>query len=223
MGNAPEVPGAMNAMAADLLSDGVTPDQLDAALQRCRRECVYPVRLPHIFQRVPGRETPAPDAEMRRAWDELVRFTEKYVGMDSISGVYHPKFGFHGPRVNAWTGEIKKPATYPRLSQRILDCVRRTGGWAAYACMDEDDFPHQQRRFFDEYLAWLAVEKVEPAKLVGAPPTPQLSGKVEGDEATDEDRYQLRCELARICGKPMPKRGEAKRGEGGPVRVGGLL
>jgi hypothetical protein len=217
MGNAPEVPGAMNAMAADLLSDGVTPEQLDAALRRCRRECVFPVRLPHIFQRIAGHETPAPDAEMRRAWDELVQFTAKYVSNNPLTGACHPDFGSYGPVRDPWTGEVKKVARYPKLSQRILDCVRRTGGWEAYACMDEDDFPHQQRRFFDEYAAWFAVEKVESANLIElAAPAPKLldaGRKVEDEQGVpldDETRYEMRCALARMFGKPMPKRSGAR-------------
>jgi hypothetical protein len=69
------------------------------------------------------------------------------------------------------------PKTFPKLSQRILDTVRHTGGWRTYKCMTDDDFPHQQKRFFEEYAAWTAVEQIPPAKLLTETPTLQLMAK----------------------------------------------
>jgi hypothetical protein len=89
------------------------------------------------------------DAEMRAAWDILTKYVGKYVG-NSVEGNYGPQYGSYGP--SQW------PARYPELPQRILDCIRRSGGWAVYKNMGEDDVPHQQRRFFEEYRAWTAVE-----------------------------------------------------------------
>jgi hypothetical protein len=43
-------------MAADLLDEGATLEEISTALSRCRKECRFPVRLPDIWQRVPGRE-----------------------------------------------------------------------------------------------------------------------------------------------------------------------
>ena len=73
MGNPPEATGALNAMAASLLEDGATVEQISAALKRCTKECRFPVRLPDIYQRITGREVPHVEAEMRAAWDEMQR------------------------------------------------------------------------------------------------------------------------------------------------------
>lgn len=54
MGNPPEMTGALSLMANDLLKEGISLDQIRESLRRCSMECVFPVRLPHIFQRVPG-------------------------------------------------------------------------------------------------------------------------------------------------------------------------
>ena len=55
VGNAPEVKGAIAAMSIALLSRA-TSEQISAALDRCMVECRFPVRLPDIFQRIPGTE-----------------------------------------------------------------------------------------------------------------------------------------------------------------------
>jgi len=143
MGNMPEVEGSLTAMAEVLLLEA-SHDNIKIALDRCMRECRWPVRLPDIFLRIPGCEVTKPDAEARCAWDILTSFVKKYVGND-IHGDYGPEHGWF-------------PTGFPKLEQRILDTVRRTGGWKVYALMDETDFPHQQKRFFEEYRAWTAVE-----------------------------------------------------------------
>jgi hypothetical protein len=144
------------------LGQQATPQQVDAALDRCVHECRYPVRLPDITQRITGMEVPRAEAEMRAAWDVAIQFVEKYVGNDP-EGNYGPEFGRYGSRRVGYDehGNPKyQAATYPKLPQRILDCVRRTGGWEQYKCMEIDDQPFQQKRFFEEYQAWLAVENV---------------------------------------------------------------
>ena len=80
-------------------------------------------------------------------------------------------YGNYGPD-HGWC-----PNTFPKLSQRILDTVRRTGGWRTYKCMTDQDYPHQQKRFFEEYAAWTAVEHTAPAKLLTAMPAFQLMAK----------------------------------------------
>jgi hypothetical protein len=65
----------------------------------------------------------------------------------------------------------------PVLSQRILDTVRRTGGWVAYKVMDAEDLPHQQKRFVAEYQAWSAVEQVPVSRLLTEMPRLQLVAK----------------------------------------------
>ncbi|HET6179678.1 MAG TPA: hypothetical protein VFE61_22330 [Candidatus Sulfotelmatobacter sp.] len=57
---------------------------------------------------------------------------------------------------------------------------RRTGGWKVYACMTDGDFPFVQKRFFEEYAAWSAVEQVAVGKLLTEMPQLQLVVKPMG-------------------------------------------
>lgn len=159
MGNRPEEPGAL-ALMAEFLTQRATDGQIDAALTRCVHECRYPVRLPDILQRIPGLEVPQSEAEARKAWDELTGFVMKYVGND-VYGNFGPEHGWY-------------PNRYPKLSSRILDAVRRTGGWKVYKCMTDRDFPFVQKRFSEEYVAWTAVERVPVGTLLVEAPQPQL-------------------------------------------------
>jgi hypothetical protein len=93
----------------------------------------------------------------------LIAFVKKYVGND-VYGDYGPQHGWH-------------PQTFPHLSERILDTVRRTGGWKVYKCMTDDDFPFVQKRFFEEYAAWVAVDQVAPGKLLTERPRLRLIAK----------------------------------------------
>ncbi|MBZ5720305.1 MAG: hypothetical protein LAO03_07975 [Acidobacteriia bacterium] len=153
MGNKPEVRGSLAIMAEVLCSEG-TPEQIRLALARCAKECRYPVRIPDILQRIPGREVPQAEAQMRRAWDDLMAFVAKYVSND-VHGAYGPEHGW-------W------PKSYPKLSVRIVDTVRRTGGWRVYKLMTAEDFPHQQKRFFEEFLAWSSVQQTPSMALPAA-------------------------------------------------------
>ena len=137
MGNPPDVPGAVNMMAEALASAATLPE-INHALNRCMRECRFPVRLPDIFLRIPGHEVPSVEAEMRKAWDVLIEFVSKWVQSD-VHGNYRPDAGCRFGKM-------------PELAARILDTVRRTGGWRTYKCMSASDFPFQQKRFFEEYL-----------------------------------------------------------------------
>jgi len=154
MGHRPEEPGAL-ALMAEILTQSATDQQIDTALTRCGRECRYPVRLPDLLQRIPGQEIPQLEAESRKAWDIVTAFVAKYVSND-VHGNYGPEHGWYGK-------------SFPKLSDRILDTVRRTGGWRTYKLMTEEDFPYMQKRFFEEYQAWTAVELIESDRLLTAP------------------------------------------------------
>jgi len=162
MGHRPDEPGAL-ALMAEILAQSASDAQVDRALTRCARECRYPVRLSDVLQRIPGLEVSQPEAEARKAWDVLVSFVNKYVGND-VYGVFGPEFGWH-------------PRTYPKLSDRVLGTVRRTGGWKVYKCMTDNDFPFVQKRFFEEYAAWAAVEQVALGQLLMEIPRRQLGAK----------------------------------------------
>jgi hypothetical protein len=162
MGHRPDEPGAL-ALMAEILTQSASDGQIDSALTRCAHECRYPVRLSDILQRIPGLEVPQAEAEGRKAWDVLMGFVNKYVG-NSVYGVFGPDHGWH-------------PTNYPKLSDRISDTVRRTGGWSLYKCMTDADFPFVQKRFFEEYAAWVSVEQVVPGKLLTERPRLRLVPK----------------------------------------------
>jgi hypothetical protein len=153
MGNRPDEPGALSLMA-EVLCQSASDEHIAHAMTRCCRECRYPVRLSDFLQRIPGQEIPQPEAEGRKAWDILQAFVRKYVG-NSIHGEYAPEHGWY-------------PKTFPKLADRVLDTVRRTGGWKIYKCMTDADFPYVQKRFFEEYAAWTAVERVNPDHMLSA-------------------------------------------------------
>jgi len=169
VGKGPEEEGALALMAEYLCQCG-TDEQTAFALTQCARKGPYPVRLADFLQHIPGLEVPQADAEMRRAWDILISFVDKYVDTD-VHGNYGPDHGWYGARAVRLEGQwVQRPGTYPRLSDRILDVVRRTGGWKAYKTMTERDFPFLQRRFFEEYQSWTAVEHVDSSHMIAPPP-----------------------------------------------------
>jgi hypothetical protein len=172
VGNAPETDAGL-ALMAKLLSARAEPQSINAALERCLVECRYPIRLPDILQRIPGTEAADVMAERRLAWDVVEKFVRKYVSND-VHGNYGPDFGWYGPRLNS-LGEVVKAASYPQLSDRILDTVRRTGGWQIYALMTNEDFPFVQKRFFEEYEGWSEVERIsDRARLLEIPRVKEL-------------------------------------------------
>jgi hypothetical protein len=188
MGHRPEEPGAL-ALMANILTENASDDQINRALTKCGHECRYPVRLPDILLRIPGQEIPQLEAEWRKAWDVVTQFVEKYVSND-VHGNYGPEHGWY-------------PKSFPRLSQRVLDTVRRTGGWKVYKCMTSEDYPHQQKRFFEEYNAWSVVERVESDHLLTA--SPQLKQLV-GTHAmeTREETKPAQVPVVRAKRVPQP-------------------
>ena len=54
----------------------------------------------------------------RKAWDVAQDFTRKYVGND-VYGNYGPEHGWY--------------SNFPKLDDRVLDSVRRSGGWKTYS------------------------------------------------------------------------------------------
>ena len=75
VGNPPEVLGALNGMAAALMEEGATVEQVAAALRQCRR-VKFPVRLPHILENLPqhGTDDGRPGVEL--AWAMCPRSEE---------------------------------------------------------------------------------------------------------------------------------------------------
>ncbi len=150
-------------MYLESLSD-LSDDQIRRGVGRSIRELEW-FPKPSKLRELAGAEGSATseDAEARAAWDAATQFCSKYVGND-VHGNYGPEHGWY-------------PKTFPKLSPRILDTVRRTGGWRTYKSMADDDYPHQRKRFFEEFVAWTAVEQVAAVKLLTEMPAFHLMAK----------------------------------------------
>jgi hypothetical protein len=167
--------------AEDLID--IPREALAIAFGKARRELDFMPGVSEIRRLALADEAGQTDAAMRASWDVLIAFVGKYVGSD-CEGNYGPEHGSWGPVRSAGKD---MPAAYPVLEQRILDIVRRTGGWRQYKCMSEKDYPFQQRRFFEEYRAWVATERALPA--IAGPCTKQLArsaAKERSGETTGE-------------------------------------
>jgi len=157
MGNPPEATGALVLMARALASRA-DPEAINAALNRCTIECRFPVRLPDIFRRIPGLDADA-NAEKRLAWDVVIKFALTWLRWNE-------------DRTYAWVEDGA-----PQLTPRILDTVRRSGGLSVYLGMTDEDFPFVQKRFFEEYEAWVEVQHVaaDPSRILEMPQVKQLA------------------------------------------------
>jgi hypothetical protein len=147
----PMTPERLRIYAGDLAD--LERSQLEVAFCHARREMTFLPKIAELRNLAGAGQDEQQDAEARKAWDLLTRFVTKYVSND-VHGNYGPQHGWY-------------PKSFPKLSERILDCVRRTGGWKVYACMDVHDMPFIQKRFFEEYAAWTAVERItDNSKLI---------------------------------------------------------
>ena len=150
------------AMYVESLTD-LSDEQIRVCVGRAIRELKWfpkPAELRELVSYNPEEEQ---DAEARAAWDVVVDFTDKYIQSDP-QGCYVVDQGV-------------RRVPPPVLSQRILDTVRRTGGWRAYKLMDAADLPHQQRRFMAEFKAWAAVEQIPVSRFLTELPRLQLVAK----------------------------------------------
>jgi hypothetical protein len=138
--------------AADLAD--LSPSQLQTAFTRARRESQFFPKIAQLRELAGEASKQRQDAECRKAWDTLQTFVRRYVGNDVFDN-YGPEHGWY-------------PKTFPHLSDRIVDSVRRSGGWKTYKCMTDEDFPFVQKRFFDEYNAWTAIERVDAGHMLTA-------------------------------------------------------
>jgi hypothetical protein len=141
----------------------LTQDQIERALWRSRRELRFFPKVAELCELAGISHVQQQDAEARTAWDVLTCFVGRYVSNDQF-GNYGPEHGWY-------------PNKYAKLTDRILDTVRRTGGWKVYKCMTAEDFPFVQKRFFAEYHAWIAVEQITPSRLLTGVPHLQLVAK----------------------------------------------
>jgi hypothetical protein len=142
----PLTPARIRVYVQDLAD--LSPEQLAVGFARARRALKFFPRISEIRELAGASND---DAEARAAWDVLLSFVSCYVQSD-VFGNYSPDQGC-------------RTTPMPVLSQRILDTVRRTGSWRAFKCMTPSDFPFQQKRFFEEFKAWDAVNAVPVARL----------------------------------------------------------
>jgi len=205
MGNRPDEPGAL-ALMAEILCRSATDDQIAQAMMRCARECRYPVRLSDFLQRIPGQEIPKLEAEARKDWDVLIQFVGKYVDND-VHGNYGPEHGWY-------------PKTFPKLSDRLLDTVRRTGGWRVYKLMDEESFPFQQKRFFEEYQAWTAVERIDSEHMLMTPTAQvkQLATAKMMEQASETKPAQVPHISCKANSSPADRHGNSRSAADAPAQ-----
>lgn len=187
MGNPPETSAALVIMA-EALTARSNPEAINAALNRCMVECRFPVRLPDIFSRIPGLDAEA-NAEKRLAWEIVEKFARDWVEPD-MEGNYQAlesreiysmvDSGLTDHYGNAAVAVNRHVVQAPELSNRILDTVRRTGDWSVYKRLTDESFPHQQKRFFEEYQAWTEIQHVaaDPAKVLMMPSRKLLQGEI---------------------------------------------
>ena len=119
------------------------------------------------------------DAEARVAWDAVLDFSKKYISKDSEGSFYvkakirrtgevriEPERVTNGlvqigrrQVCNCRPVHIVETIGIPDLGPRIIDSLRRIGGWTVIIQMDPTrDQPHVQRRFFEEFRSWQASE-----------------------------------------------------------------
>jgi hypothetical protein len=160
MGNRPDEPGALSLMA-EILAKIATDEQIDVALERST-EVSYPVRLPHIRQRIPGLEISDTEAEARAEYDRAQQFAKKHVSSSPVDGN------------GVWVDDCRKrdcTLQFPHkldehLPERTRDSVRRVGGWRAIALSLKEPNPFLKKEFIAEYQAWRAVERASHKALL---------------------------------------------------------
>jgi hypothetical protein len=177
------------AMYVESLAD-LSDEQIRLCVGRAIRELKWFPKPAELRELVGCNPKGEQDAEARAAWDVVVDFTGKYIQSDP-QGCYVIDQGV-------------RRVPPPVLSQRILDTVRRTGGWRAYKLMDAADLPHQQKRFVAEYQAWTAVEQVPASKLLTELPRLQLVAKPMDPPCVTEPK-QEQPKAPAFKPKPIPE------------------
>jgi hypothetical protein len=142
-------------------------NQLEIAFGRARRELKF---FPKIAE-LRALTGPQIEDEAVAAWDETIRFVERYVRSD-VYGNYSIEQGV-------------RDSPPPVLSQRIVDTVRRVGGWRVLKTMCEDDYPHVQRRFLEHYGAWTEIQQVPVDRLLTEAPQMRLAENVSTHQACE--------------------------------------
>ena len=177
------------AMYVESLED-LSDNQIRLCVGRAIRELKWFPKPAELRELVGCSPREQQDAEARAAWDAIVNFAEKYIQSDP-QGCYVIDQGV-------------RRVPPPVLSQRILDSVRRTGGWRAYKLMGPADLPHQQKRFMAEYAAWTAIEQVPVSRLLTELPRLQLVARPM-DPPRNIEPKQERAGAPAFKPKPIPE------------------
>jgi len=170
---------------AEALSD-LDQQQLSAAFGRALRECKFFPRIAELRELAGAGHQESEDAECRLMWDKLSRFVDRYIQSD------------------VWGGYGIREGCTVEVPQRVLDTVRRTGGWQVYKCMTPQDFPFIQKRFLEEYKAWHAVERVALERRLPSGVEPPLKALVAGKSMEPappteaKDASSVEAEIARL-------------------------
>jgi len=129
------------------------------------------------------------DAEARAAWEMLEVFVKRYVDCD-VFGNYGPEYGWY-------------PKTYPLLSERIMATIRRTGGWSTYKLLTDQNFPFQQKRFFDEYKAFALTQPIaDTGRLLVMEPRKELDAV---SVPAPHTKLIEKCAPPPVAIKPVPR------------------
>jgi len=180
--NEPLKPERIRVYVQDLAD--LSAEQLSFAFSRARRGLKFFPRIAEIRELAGANPERSDDAEARAAWDVLMDFVSRYVQSD-VFGNYAPDQGC-------------RSTPMPILSERILDTVRRSGSWRAFKCMTPSDFPFQQKRFFEEFKAWHAVNAVPVERLAlrGEPRKALADGSAKAKPCATDPKPSV-CESAR--------------------------
>jgi hypothetical protein len=174
----PTNPERLRINAEDLID--IPQDDLALAFAKARRDLDYVPQVSELRRLALADEPGKLDAETRAAWDVVIKFVNKWCRWND--GYWD------GEASHVVSARVEEGA--PQLPQRIVDTVRRTGDWAVYLRMEPRDFPFKQKRFFEEYQAWVAVERVLPdlAKVLQLPKAKvkQLTGSKTMDNAAQQ-------------------------------------
>lgn len=224
MGHRPTETGALALMAELLCDDGATYPQIAHALRLCSKECTFPVRVPDIQKRIPGREIPQLEAESNKAWEIAQKFADEWVTKAHDEGftflkerqrtrkLTDPKCqvchgsGWQQRSSGLATCACREPYTElaPKLSDRILDTVRAVGGWRIFKAEDGGKaYPFDRERFLDTYIAWSAIFRVPDKQLLNTPA--QVKQLVAAKEVPSGSKPTTKSKSAVAGGAHPPK------------------
>lgn len=136
---------------AQALTD-IPRERLETGFTQAAKELTYEPR-PADVRKLAGALAEQMDlGEADRAWEISCGFADKFIVSDD-EGIFK-------------TSQGVRSEPMPRLSQRILDVVKRTGGWGPYKWRTEKSIPFLHRDFLQEYKVWVHAQNVDESKML---------------------------------------------------------